>query len=418
MLPVVFATVISCVSLGRIIVTMSTSRLGICPQLAGEWKDVSLAFHVFLGVACLLAADSQAAEPRADNVPAAIAIREIAAPNPVFRRKLEFCDMPRAVAFSGDGTLLATGGCRTGRDFENSYGFIKIWALSKNQVLTTIKATDDFGDVSRLVFLPGAHELVSVAHIFRNDGTDSLVQFWDVASGRQTVAIKLDNKLVSGLVVSKDARWLGIGVNGDDQTAVIKIWDVTKAQFQTDVKARCGGVRSIQLSPDGTLLISAGDDSTIRVWDVARWQVVRELVVQSRDTDVAVSPAEEDSIAAVVDGRSCTDALIWNYRTGKRLRSLEGEIFALSAMVFSRDGKMLLTGGGGRVMTGDPRDSIPPLGSPALAPIRVWDVGTGANVCSVPGVTGDAHGLAFSPCGKLFVTSDTESCAIRLWKLP
>jgi WD40 repeat protein len=319
--------------------------------------------------------------------------------------------MPDVLAFSGDGSLLAAG-CFSSVG-KNAFGSIRIWNLSKSEVQTVLKATDDYGVVGELVFLQGGRELISGACIYKMDGTtDSFVQFWNVASGGENRRLKFENKTLRSLAISKDERCLMIVLASPDQQCLIQFWDLVEGKMRSEIKGD-PSISWVALVPDGTSVISSGEDHVIRVRDIATRRVVRQFSVECPCSAIAVSPVIADPIAAVVDGETHADVVIWNYRTGERLRTLKEHAFIVGTMVFSPDGRMLLIGCGGH----DLGDSTPRLSITEVS-ARVWDVQAGKVLCSVFGDAGDNSGLAFSPSGELFCTSDMESCAIRLWKSP
>jgi WD40 repeat protein len=207
-----------------------------------------------------------------------------------------------------------------------------------------------------------------------------------------------------------------IALGSAHQSCLIKFWDIAEGKVSNEIKGH-PSITELALVPDGTSLISAGEDRVIRVWDIASWRVVRQFSVECRYSSIAVSPVMTEPIAAVVDGKAKTDVLIWNYRTGEHLRTFKGQIFSVGTMKFSPDGKMLLTNSGLYVATGDPDHSTPPLSANEPS-FRVWDVQAGRVLCSGSKDCGECRGLAFSPSGEFFCTSDTDSYAIQLWKSP
>src|SRR5262249_28597767 len=80
---------------------------------------------------------------------------------------------------------------------------------------------------------------------------------------------------INRVAFSPDGKLLA--TTSDDST--IKLWDVAARKELSTLKGHAGGVLPIAFSPDGKRMASSGDDSTIRLWDVATGQ---ELVALQR----------------------------------------------------------------------------------------------------------------------------------------
>jgi WD40 repeat protein len=119
-----------------------------------------------------------------------------------------------------------------------------------------------------------------------------------------------------------------------------------------ELKGRIGKLRAVAYSPDGKLLAAAGDNGVTKIWELAT------------NREVAVLQPPDLAAATKVEQR--------------RVRHL----------AFSPDGKLLAT---------------------AQQRIRVWDVGTSAEVTfpDALGASGDLA-LAFTPDGKLIITRSWE----------
>jgi WD40 repeat protein len=61
----------------------------------------------------------------------------------------------------------------------------------------------------------------------------------------------------------------------DDST--IKLWDVATLKEAATLKGHGGGVLALAFSPDGKRLASTGDDASVRLWDVATGQELTAL---------------------------------------------------------------------------------------------------------------------------------------------
>ncbi len=130
-------------------------------------------------------------------------------------------------------------------------------------------------------------------------------------------------------------------------------------------------VATLDLSQDGTRVLSGSRDMTMRLWDVETGESLRSFPADDPTTediieghskeirDVALSPDERLAASASID----TTARIWDIETGQTLHVLEGHPTYVLGLAFSPDGKILAT---------------------ASETVRLWDVETGALLMTFP----------------------------------
>src|SRR6516162_3661401 len=87
------------------------------------------------------------------------------------------------------------------------------------------------------------------------------------------------------------------------------------------LKGHTRAVMGVAITPDGTRAVSASDDQTLRVWDLATGKSLASLAGHTNMVlGVAVTPDGTRAVSASYD----TTLRVWDLATGKSLASLEG----------------------------------------------------------------------------------------------
>src|SRR5205085_1199280 len=137
-------------------------------------------------------------------------------------------------------------------------------------------------------------------------------------------------------------------------------------------------INSLAFSVDGKILATAGDDDTIKLWDVETGRQLRTLAGHKWGVrTIAFSPDGETLVSADLE-----TVKLWNFKTGKILHSMGSRSFFIPAVSFSPDGKMLAASAGEK--------------------IRVWNVEKEEQIGSDWSTTSshEITSLAFEPDGK------------------
>jgi WD40 repeat protein len=196
-----------------------------------------------------------------------------------------------------------------------------------------------------------------------------------------------------------------------------------------------GGVTTCAFSPDGRYVLSASDDRTLRLWEVATGAEVRAFTGHTEAVNAcAFSP---DSRYALSASRDQTLRL-WEVATGEELRAFTGHTGILEACAFSPDGHYALSasrdhtlrlwevtnGAQVRAFTSPGAvygcafspDSRSALSASWDRTLRLWEVATGAEVRAYTGHTEQVWGCAFSPDGRYALSASTDQ-TLRLWEV-
>jgi hypothetical protein len=270
------------------------------------------------------------------------------------RTLIDHTECVSAVAFSPDGTLLATGDGDGG-------GTARLWDVATGRSVRTL--TGHYRIVSGVAFSPDGALLATgcidgIARLWDmvtggpvrtfTDGMELSVAFSPLLTGALAASLwprrRIRVRARTGILLATGGQAMG----GIDGTA--RLWDPATGEQLRTLTGHIGTVQGVAFSPDGTLLATVGEDETARLWDVA---------------------------------------------TGASVRTLTGHTGTVHGAAFSPDGTLLATAS---------RDKT----------VRLWDVATGASVRTLTGHTNTVLVVAFSPDGTLLATAGWDK-TVRLW---
>ena len=286
----------------------------------------------------------------------------------------------RSVAFSPDGTMLASG---------SQDSTIKLWNIGAKENIATLRH---------------AHWIRSVA--FSPDGTtfalgasDSTIKVWDIATQENIATLEGHTHRVRSVAFSPDGAMLASG--SSDRT--VKLWDIATGRTIATLEGHTAWVYSVAYSPNGTMLASGSSDNTVKLWDVKRKENIATLEGHTGSIrSVAFSPDG----TTFASGASDSTIKLWDVATRTNIATFEDKSSVWS-VAFSPDGAMLASGASDRT-------------------VKLWDIATGQNIATYRHIDehsdfGRAGGepvwsVAFSPDGAT-LASGGGSGTVILWDM-
>jgi WD40 repeat protein len=169
-------------------------------------------------------------------------------------------------------------------------------------------------------------------------------------------------------------------------------------------KGHEGYVRDVAVSADGRFAVSASNDKTVRVWDLASGRQLSRLTGHKEEVwCVAISPDGRYILSGTGPHYQETHhtpsqdvaLILWSRESGKEVRRFPGHTAGNFCATFSPDGKLALTGGFDKT-------------------VRLWDVSAGKEVRSFQGHSDNVLAVAFSPDGKRALSGSSDT-TVRLW---
>jgi WD40 repeat protein len=302
-----------------------------------------------------------------------------------------------SLALTPDGSLLATS---------DANGLVKIWNISDGHQLDLKLSVNEKG-TRALRFNPTGDRVVT-------GGTDGTTRLWDLATGKLLISFPGHSGFVQQVAFNHDGT--RIYTVGQDMT--VKVWDSRpgyevallpggKPAFSPDgdklalghfdgsitildgttfqnlfvLKGHNDLIVNLEFSRDGRFLASSSYDSTGKVWDVQKGQLLFTLNHADNVYSIVISPDQKYIATASKDG----SIVLWDSTYGDTIYTLlepESTYNPIDPdyITFSPDGNRLLA-------LHDDK-------------IKIWDINDGTIVTELEYTGTNAIHLAYRPDGK------------------
>ncbi len=204
-----------------------------------------------------------------------------------------------AIAFSPDGSIFASG------SYGSNDGTIELWDVTTKQHIATLRGHGSW--IFSVAFSPDGTMLAS------GGSGDGVINLWDVATKQHVATLSDEEVNVSGagsIAFSPDGTILASGSGSGYTRHLLNLWDVATKEH---IATLGGGSEPVAFSPDGRTLASGSSGAGgggINLWDVATKEHIVTLsghtrrvqsIAFSPDGDILASGAEGDRLIKLWD---------------------------------------------------------------------------------------------------------------------
>jgi WD40 repeat protein len=282
-------------------------------------------------------------------------------------------------AFSADGTSVLSAGFDT----------LTLWDAATGRVIRSFEGhASSIGPVG--VSPNGAYVLTG--------GRDGVLKLWDAEIGRPIRTFKGHTDRVIASAFSSDG--LRVLSGSDDKT--LRLWDTATGQLIRTFEGHSGQVWLVRFSSDGNRVLSGGSDPnnsssgvTLKLWDATTGLLVRSWNAYDR-FGMDLSP---DGTRLVTIGQGHGFEL-QDAATGLVIRTFEGHTDRVNSVAFASDGAFILSGSKDKTL-------------------KLWDAATGRLVRTFAGHEAAVDEVEFAAGGKRVLSSSQNpgswDWTLKLW---
>lgn len=229
-----------------------------------------------------------------------------------------------------------------------------------------------------------------LVRLYLTAGTRHILQVLEPESGKVILEMGGHALPIRSVAVSADEK-VAVSASSDGS---LKVWDLAEGRELRSLRGHAGPVNAVALAPDGQAAVSASDDSTLKVWGLSTGQ--ERLSLHGHDNwvnAVAITPDGRHAVSGSTD----TTARLWDLETGRELQVFSGHRDTIWDVAVTPDGERLLT-------------------ASADGALGVWALSTGERLGDLRGHTNWVNQVQVTPDGRYAVTASDDK-TLRVWDL-
>ena len=248
------------------------------------------------------------------------------------------------IAFSSDGNTL--------KGVNHNYGYVKVmhWNTTTGKHLSSIQDTENGKLLYTSDFSENGMRLAGIKVRNYNE-----VDLWTIGDTTipmtiSSIRMESESKIEPVIALSSDGRYLATTMSEKDNNP-IQVWNADTGELLNILNENSHRIEHLAFSPDGTTLAS-GDSYHIKLWDIQS-NMSRVIYKSSYSSSwaLAFSPngkliasGDDDGNVRICDANGEKQGLHSFLRQYQQKSSLKGHKNEVSALAFSPDNKILISG--------------------------------------------------------------------------
>ncbi|MEM6517700.1 MAG: WD40 repeat domain-containing protein [Cyanobacteria bacterium P01_C01_bin.70] len=202
---------------------------------------------------------------------------------------------------------------------------IRVWSLSREEVVQNLSGHTDY--INSIAIHPNNNILAS-------SSDNGEIILWDLEDGGSSIQFVKNPGYANCLCLTFSIDGDFLVSAGSD--SCIRIWDLKKRSFTTELLGHTKTIKSLSFSRSGKLLASASSDETVRLWDFPKRSFLGKIAVKK----ISIVTFSPDSRIIASGGK---DKLIrlWRSNDLSSIACLEGHENQVNSVIFHPDMSVL-----------------------------------------------------------------------------
>jgi serine/threonine protein kinase len=247
--------------------------------------------------------------------------------------------------------------------------------------LREIRRLSGSGDsIAAVAIAPDGNRAVS-------GGKDRVLRLWDLATSQATASFPKQTQEIRAVAFAPHGDLVAWAAG-----VAVRLGDAAKGVELRRLGGHTDAVRGLAFAADGQRLVSAGEDKTLRLWDVPAGREVHRM---ARHTAGATCCAADGDVA--LSGSRDQTLRLWDLRNGQELHVFTPSAGTVLAVALAPDGRLAASAH---------FDTL----------VRLWDLNAGRELRRFHAHKQMVTTVAFTPDGKHLV-SGSQDQTVRLWQL-